>query len=144
MTAVARLRATGPLAGLPFAALASPVHAQTSSASLFARDRDVPVAERTFAGLSPVGLPVGPFRLFPELGVSPTATSNVFDNNARNRADVFAQITPRLDLQFDNSQLTFDGYANGEVDRYAYNYSENENQVTVGFSRCRGFRRNRR
>ena len=112
----------------------SPSPAPQPAASLFARDRDTPVAERTFAGFAPVGLPIGEFRLFPQLGVSAIGTSNVFENDERSHGDFLGELTPGLDLQFDNSQLVLDAYINAEIDRFAQFHSENENQGTVGIN----------
>lgn len=100
--------------------------------SLFARDHDTPVAERTFRGLEAVGVPVGPFRLFPTLGVGLFGESNVFEDNKRRVSDGVLRFSPDLLLDYDSSKTTFDIYARGTLDQHYSRTSENENQATVG------------
>ena len=113
---------------------ATPVPGQiTPIQSLFARDRDIPVTERVFPGFLPIGLPAGPFQIYPQLGVTAEGESNVLENDERQHGDFVTVLTPALTAQYDSSQLIFDAYARGEVDRLAQFHSENENQGVAGF-----------
>ena len=105
----------------------------TPTRSLFSRDRDIPVSDRVFPGFLPIGLQAGWFRIFPALGVTGEGTSNVFENDKREHGDFVYTLAPQLTAQYDSSQLLFDAYAKGEIDRFAQFHSENENQGVVGF-----------
>ena len=113
---------------------ATPVPGQlTSTLSFFARDRDIPVTDRVFQGFLPQGLPVGWLRIFPQLGATAEGVSNVFENNKREHGDFTTALGPQLTAQYDSSQLIFDAFAKGEIDRFAQFHSENENQGVAGF-----------
>jgi hypothetical protein len=109
----------------------------TPTRSMFARDRDIPVSERVFPGFLPQGLEAGWFRIFPQLGVTGEGISNVFENDERQHGDFVVALAPQLTAQYDSSQLIFDAYAKGEIDRFAQFHSENENQGVVGFDATR-------
>jgi hypothetical protein len=109
----------------------------TPSRSLFARDRDIPVDERSFQGFQAVGLPLGWFRIYPQLGVSGEGTSNVYENNKREHGDFVYAFTPQITAQYDSSQLTLNTYVRGEIDRFAQFHSENADQGVVGFDATR-------
>ena len=115
----------------------STLNTVTPSRSLFARDRDIPVEQRSFTGLQATGLPLGWFRIYPALGLSGEGTSNVFENDKREHGDFVYAFTPQITAQYDSSDVVLNTYVRSEIDRFAQFHSENADQGVVGFDATR-------
>lgn len=104
----------------------------TDQRSVFARDRDVAVADRMLPAFSAQGTTVGAFDIFPALSVGGLFTSNLYANNARRRSDVALVVRPEVTVRTSAGPYQATAYARGDLRRYAGHASENTEEGMAG------------
>ncbi|MBM6577482.1 outer membrane beta-barrel protein [Microvirga sp. SRT01] len=104
----------------------------TPARSVFARDREVAVADRMLPAFSAKGMTVGAFDVFPGLAVGGLYTSNIFANNADKHADAGLMIRPELTVRTSSGPYRVTAYARGDVRRFTDKVSENTEEVLGG------------
>ncbi|CAN5616483.1 outer membrane beta-barrel protein [soil metagenome] len=120
-------------AWLAVAPLAS--HAQTTSTVLiqpaidpvYNRDRNVSVTERPHPDYDAIGIRLGSFLVDPALGVTPGFSDNVYLDNNNKKSDIYAQITPYVNIASDWSSHRLAITASGDLRRYAHQTLKNQN-----------------
>jgi hypothetical protein len=65
----------------------------------FSRDRNVSVRDRPKPEYDPIGIPLGGFRLYPELDLSAEYSDNVFGTQTNKQADTLYHVAGQLDLR---------------------------------------------
>ena len=100
--------------------------------SAFVRDRDVPVAERTFPAFTAQGIRLGPLEAFPALMVAPEYISNIFANNANRRSAAALLLRPELTVRNRSGPIDLDLFARGAITRVAKYSTENTEDIVGG------------
>lgn len=95
------------MAALGWGAQATPVHAQDNGN--WDRDRNVSVRGRPRPEYDAVGIPMGSYRLYPELDVSAEYNDNIFATNTGEQSDTIFHVDAKADLrsQWANHELDF-------------------------------------
>lgn len=104
----------------------------TNVQSIFARQREIGVADRMLPAFSAHGTTVGPFDVFPALAIGGLYTSNVFANNANRRSDEALVIRPELTVRTSAGPYQLEAYGRGDVRRFAHYGSENTEEGLGG------------
>lgn len=104
----------------------------TPARSIFARDREVAVADRMLPAFSAKGMTVGAFDVFPGLAVGGLYTSNIFANNADKQGDAGLVIRPELTVRTSSGPYRVTAYARGDVRRFTDKVSEDTEEVLGG------------
>lgn len=97
------------LAALGVGATSGVAFAQQTSGNNFERDRNVSVRERSKPEYDANGIPMGSFRLYPELVVAAEYNDNVFAVDTGEEEDIIYNVSPALRLRsnFTNHELNF-------------------------------------
>lgn len=77
----------------------------------------------------PLGVRVGSFLIFPEVGAGALFTDNVFESSRIRRSDQALVITPGISFRSNWSRHSFSGEADAELIRYKEFSSEDENNI---------------
>ncbi|MBW6531643.1 outer membrane beta-barrel protein [Sphingomonas sp. RRHST34] len=88
--------------------------------------RNQGVLERQKPELAPVGLPLGSFRLYPDVSAGIGLTTNVVGASANPRSDTFAVVTPQLTLRSDWGRHELRGVVNYTGVRYRWTSPRDE------------------
>jgi hypothetical protein len=118
--------ATGPSAER--AGLALP----TEAASLFARDRNISVAQRPKEGYEARGLRMGAFLAYPKLSVTAEHNDNIFATDTNEVDDLIWRVMPEVSMSSDWSRHALGAYARAVFNRYQDSDSENTTDYGVG------------
>ncbi len=95
--------------------------------SLVTFGKYIAVRERVVPGYETRGLPVGSFRLYPALTVTPQYNDNIYALDAPKTYDVSVNVVPSARLQSNWSNSSLSVNVAGQFDRYASHGSENVN-----------------
>lgn len=104
----------------------------TTARSVFARDGEVPVADRVLPAFSAQALTLGDFDLYPGLSIGGLYTSNVYADNDRRRSDFAVVVRPQLTLRTSSGPYVVSVYGQGDIRRYANHPSEDTEEGLGG------------
>src|SRR3546814_11521586 len=89
-------------------------------------DRGQTVLERPRPDFDPKGLPVGGFRIFPQVTVQESYDDNIRAADENTESDFITTISPRIDIRGIGARgLSLGATGYGEVSRYLENSREN-------------------
>jgi len=114
---------------------AAPALAQQSPApdqSMFARDRNVSVAERPHPGYDPLPVPVGAFTALPRLDAGIEYNDNIYAVQTGRKTDEVFTINPELDLSSNWSRNSLSGFARSASRIYDRYTSETSTDWQIG------------
>lgn len=94
-------------------------------------ERGETVMGRRRPDYDPVGVRMGGFVLYPDLGVQESYNSNVFATNANEKSDFITSIEPSLDLRSNWNNHALNLHADSRVVRYMDYDDENFNDYTL-------------
>jgi hypothetical protein len=104
----------------------------------------IPVAQRPQPLYDAPGIPVGPFRLFPQTEIGAIYNSNVLTLASDSADDIGVLISPRLDARANWSGGNLNIYLRSRIEAYARQETENTEQVWGGFNARLDVRRSTR
>lgn len=104
----------------------------TTARSVFARGREVAVADRVLPEFSAHAVSVGAFDVFPGLAVGGLYTTNVFADNDNRHADIALVLRPELTVRTSGGPYQLAVYGRGDIRRYARYSSENTEEFLGG------------
>lgn len=88
--------------------------------------RNQGVQDRPKPELAPIGLPLGSFRLYPEVAAGVGLTTNVVGASSDAQADSFARLTPQVAIRSDWGRHALSGVFNYSGARYRWTDAKNE------------------
>jgi hypothetical protein len=91
----------------------------TDARSVFARERDTGVADRTLPAFTAQGVTVGAFDVFPAVSVGGLFTSNLFANNEDRRSDVALVVRPEVTVRTSGGPYRLTAYGRADLRRFA-------------------------
>lgn len=104
----------------------------TQARSVFTRDRDLAVTDRTLPAFTAQGVSMGAFDVFPAVSVGGLFTSNLFAHNDDRRSDVVLVVRPEVTVRTSGGPYRVAAYARGDLRRYATYTSENTEEGMAG------------
>jgi|OM-RGC.v1.002493343 hypothetical protein len=104
----------------------------TDARSVFARERDTGVADRTLPAFTAQGVTVGAFDVFPAVSVGGLFTSNLFANNEDRRSDVALVVRPEVTVRTSGGPYRLTAYGRADLRRFATYASENTEEGMAG------------
>ena len=104
----------------------------TTAQSIFARGREVGVADRMLPAFTAQGITLGAFDLYPGLSIGGLYTSNLFANNANRQSDFAVVVRPELTVRTSAGPYQVAAFARGDLRRYAGHASENTEEALAG------------
>lgn len=125
------------------AAQAAPVSAQdviaksepdktSETYSSFKRDRNISVRQRPHPGYEALGLPAGPFMVWPKITATVEQTDNIFVTATDEQSDTIWRLNPEVGLTSNWSRHQLDAYARASINRYSEFSSEDTEDYSVG------------
>jgi len=99
--------------------------------SLVRFTRYTSVRERITPGYDAAGLPIGDFTLSPSIDVNTNYTDNVYALQNSKTSAAFVRLAPAASLQSNWSRRSLTLEADGLVDRYATQHSENDEEINL-------------
>lgn len=116
-----------------FVAVGGAAHAQIMppDESLVTFSKYTAVRERIVPGYEKPGIPIGSFRLYPTIGVSPQYNDNILAIDEPKTDDLLVRLSPAARLQSNWSSSSLSINAAGQFDRYASHSSENADGADV-------------
>lgn len=104
----------------------------TTGQSVFARNKEIGVADRMLPAFSAQGVSVGAFDVYPGLSIGGLYTSNVFANDSNHHADFAAVVRPELTVRTSGGPFQVTAFGRGDLRRYARYTSENTEEGLGG------------
>ncbi|MBB3695755.1 outer membrane beta-barrel protein [Sphingomonas sp. BK580] len=96
--------------------------------------RNQGVLERPKPELAPIGLPLGSFRLYPDVSAGVGVTTNVVGASVDARSDTFATFSPQLTLRSDWGRHQLNGIVNYSAVRYRWTSPRDEDAFLAELS----------
>lgn len=108
--------------------------AQNATVDLFARDRSVPVRQRSRPEYEALGLPLGAFSAFPKLELGLEHNDNIYATGTGAVSDEIWRVRPELNVVSNWPRHSVSAYARASLTRYQSYDDENSNDWGLGAS----------
>ena len=105
-----------------------------TTASNFARDRNISVRERPRPGYEEVGAHIGAFSVYPRIVASAGYDTNIYATQNNPIGDAVFTVTPQINAQSNWSRHSLSVFARAVITRYASNTREDTNEYAFGFN----------